>query len=834
MSTTTERIQRLLQPPDSELARASGLSYLNASFPSVDSLSGLSEVASTSESNAQALQHDLSESQSRVDILLAQTRSSAQSLSSQAAQFADQYHELQDDLGQLSEQLLSMNSGADRPPTLLEDIEASHRKLAELQTIKEYVQVIRHSLELREAAVAQMRDRNRATAIGQPSVTQFARLQDFVSQVTAACSATEEGPANQALHLVTMLNDLLERTWADIKHVLFETLTEASEKMQWPSAVNYASVSVEERGAFEKAFVDLINLQLQGDNLHKSTNPKGSRPLASQSPYPLEALLRPIALRFKYHFDSTRQTNKLDKPEWFFTHILNTAHDHRSFMQTIIQRLFQSTKYKQIDAWQEFIVLLLTLPTRKLERTIPLILSHPPLLAHTIYQSLSFDSALLEEGFKYETTMGASQRGISTWPGLSDVILGKREWFQVWLEAEQRFMEEQYQDIVTASDAWTIAHDEKEDEERRLQTELKPTNSARRIKALVEQVTDRYSPLPNFGQKTRFLVAVQLPILEQYHGRIASSLTAFEGFSSALIRAVPGAISVSLGGQADASVKVDTARLTSGPEGLSRLCKAYLSTKYVQHAMDSWGEEVFFLELWSKINENAQLRSQANAVDALPTADSDTSIPADTIFEELISQYSLLAERAEGVIVQQVCGEVESRLRAHFGHSQSQSRGLDQDSGDDIRLAQTLLQPISLLSSDLTVIRSLLPDVVAVNLFRKISSRLSDHILQRQILYRGHISLQEGRELMAESELWVETVSAAMGLPRTRAEVPWRQFVQAARLVGADNVQPLFRASSTSSDEDWGEMIIGVVGMDEMPRDEVMRVVHTRTDVRRS
>lgn len=42
-----------------------------------------------------------------------------------------------------------MNSGADRPPTLLEDIEASHRKLAELQTIKEYVQVIRHSLELR-------------------------------------------------------------------------------------------------------------------------------------------------------------------------------------------------------------------------------------------------------------------------------------------------------------------------------------------------------------------------------------------------------------------------------------------------------------------------------------------------------------------------------------------------------------------------------------------------------------------------------------------------------------------------------------------------------------
>lgn len=87
---------------------------------------------------------------------------------------------------------------------------------------------------------------------------------------------------------------------------------------------------------------------------------------------------------------------------------------------------------------------------------------------------------------------------------------------------------------------------------------------------------------------------------------------------------------------------------------------------------------------------------------------------------------------------------------------------------------------------------------------------------------------------MAESELWVETVSAAMGLPRARAEVPWRHFVQAARLVGADDVQALFQASGTSSDDEWGKVIVGVVGMDEMPRDEVMRVVHTRTDIRRS
>ena len=29
--------------------------------------------------------------------------------------------------------------------------------------------------------------------------------------------------------------------------------------------------------------------------------------------YPLQALILPISLRFKYHFEGSRQTNKLDK-----------------------------------------------------------------------------------------------------------------------------------------------------------------------------------------------------------------------------------------------------------------------------------------------------------------------------------------------------------------------------------------------------------------------------------------------------------------------------------------------------------------------------------------
>ena len=49
---------------------------------------------------------------------------------------------------------------------------------------------------------------------------------------------------------------------------------------------------------------------------------------------------------------------------------------------------------------------------------------------------------------------------------------------------------DQYMEIISTQDAWLIADDTAEEEEDTIiDRELKPTNSARRVKALVEQVT---------------------------------------------------------------------------------------------------------------------------------------------------------------------------------------------------------------------------------------------------------------------------------------------------------------------------------------------------------
>ncbi len=67
-------------------------------------------------------------------------------------------------------------------------------------------------------------------------------------------------------------------------------------------------------------------------------------------------------------------------------------------------------------------------------------LSHPSLLAHTIYQALSFDAALAEEGFTIADTSARDAFEPSKWPGVADIILGKKEWFEAWIDGEKKCM----------------------------------------------------------------------------------------------------------------------------------------------------------------------------------------------------------------------------------------------------------------------------------------------------------------------------------------------------------------------------------------------------------
>ncbi|KAG8748050.1 hypothetical protein FRC10_009802 [Ceratobasidium sp. 414] len=823
---TSAQLKTLLAPPDLNLSETRALEYLDSNFTSWSSLGALSQLDREVERTrveSSELQQQLGESQAKTDGLVADAIRQTQQFLETAQEASLKRHTLADEISALQEELAPDGESRGRP-SLLYELEQLHKRIAELEGAKVYIQVLERGLQLSEKATQAVRQPATISFSG-AVLDPFRELESFVSK-TGDLLDSLQPTMPTTLNIVHFLRDLVAQTWKSIKAILSSRLIAASEKISWPLPINLTAVAPADTESFQNAFSDLLALQSEGEAfqlLDESASEKNER----DGLYALEALVHPIALRFKFHFDGTRPTNRLDKPEWYFTHVLNISHEHRGFMEYFIQPLIDETPFRNINAQNEFTRLLFPILARKIRRSVPTLLTQPSLFAHTIYQALLFDAAIRESSFTLANTWECKEgkQKAKEWPGIVDVILGHKAWFDEWMEAERKFTEQQYNEIIISPDAFAFTNDD--GEENQPQSEIKATNSARRIKALLEQVTERYQPLPHYNQRARFLITVQVPILEAYHARITSSLDAFETLSSAFVRAVPGALAGQVG------VGVDTRRLTSGHEGLQRLLKGYASAYAMKNAMQVWGDSLFFLELWFEINERSALRAKAEAHPSLPTtshAQKGEQVQG-TLFDELIGQYSSLATRAEDMMIRHICSEVETELKPYFAKQRDAS---DSQSEDDepVRIPTALVSPLTTLSTHLSLLSKTLSSSASAALYRRVASSLASHILQRSVLHfgRGRLTPARGVAFAREAGLWVE--ASQMALPNRRVDAPWQRLLDGARLVAIKQGEDFEAAKDVlwnGTEEQWSEFA-EAIGVKGLSRQEMQDALRARSD----
>jgi len=398
---------------------------------------------------------------------------------------------------------------------------------------------------------------------------------------------------------------------------------EVLKALRWPLVISTAKAPAVSnvtglKDRMGRLFKKLLSLQLP-DSINKDssvTHPvvqkiAGVKPLL----LPLELMLKPLKKRFRYHFYGSKQTNSLDKPEWYLTQILSWTRDHGDFMDRNIQPLLEESGKGNICAKTELTRGLVMLVMEKIAHDLPDLVYEEDHFSHLIDEVLLFDSEI-RNTYSYPPVL----------PGCLDVLC-LPEALSKWLLVEKKYAMQRTEQLLQAPTAWESQYKDISDLE-----EVKVPECAESFMTLLQTITDRYRKLPVSSAKLQFL-CVQLELLEDFRMRL-----------------------VQVGKEAGQE-----------PTG-AWFCSVLNAVHYVVQVLKEWSELTFFLQLLCYKN-NRYLKTDiaetyiVNDDENTTKLDDDSdSVPSDlqdlsglslehTVFEDITS----LFESIEGDMIRTAC-----------------------------------------------------------------------------------------------------------------------------------------------------------------------------------
>lgn len=498
--------------------------------------------------------------------------------------------------------------------------------------------------------------------------------------------------------------------------------------------------------------------------------------------FPLEPMVQPLELRFRYHFSGDRPTNRLDKPEYFLSHILDLLETHNDFLldyvQPILDRRSRSSADNvdliYTDAVSSFITALLPMTRKKILSYMPQTIDHPQLLSHFVHELMKFDDAL-RESWGYIPVPST----FDSWKGLTWEVLVTHEYFEPWLRVEKEFALARYISIVNAKDCDELDYDSLES------GTSKPTKGAMRVNDLLETVTERYRPLSSFSQKIRFLIDVQIEIFDRYHQRLYESLNNHPLRQSSLTR----------------STATDNADATTSPSsipGLDRLLRIFGSASFLENKMLDWSDDVFFLELWDELSDRArqnsgtnrsvardlstaQIASRTSSVINGRSAEGEEANETENgaLFDETASTYRRLRIDAESLIIESLNLKLRNALKPYSRLTTWSS--LTPASPSPTPSAE-LDVSLSILSSSLSLLSRTLSPASVWRIVRPICLALQEHIWNN-VLTRQNFSTAGATQLRTDIDAICGVVDEATKT-KADAERGMRKLREGVRLLG--------------------------------------------------
>lgn len=516
--------------------------YLDDKLQSTTDLDSLDELLANVELQRNQLQTQLDDAVKQLE----EARHTAEGRKASLAARIEEFQELQESIDRRE----AIAVASDAPDQAIARLQAPMKKLRSVDLAQKYLLLVQDVEKLRSEARSYLPESPKA------ALEPYSKLKQMASRL-------RELQGEESLHLVEYVHGVTEALWTEMKTIMSADFEMVLEKRNWPKVDPQSQMDDEWVASFEK----LIDLQIP--EVLYSTEVVGL--------LPLDAMAKIFAAEFRFHFLSDRPTSD---PQAIGTHcfpwFLMTVEKWEDFLRDNLAHLLVSkfrdtraaTSLVYVDPVCAFITSLLPVVREKIRDVTDKAADKPAFLSSFISQLMSFDEDIRSR-FSYDG--GDPDRG---WKGLATEVLDTH--FETWFQAEKDFTMEQFNSILRSEDGRNIDFDYAAD------GRMKPTYAAVRITDLLRNTTNQYNRLRKTKHKIRFLIHIQLDILEEYDGRLRGSLEAYQAITSTLGRTLHG-------------VTKEQLAALEGTGALETLCKVLGSSDHIVHTLKEWSnEEVSF------------------------------------------------------------------------------------------------------------------------------------------------------------------------------------------------------------------------------------------------
>ncbi|KAK1476169.1 RINT-1 family protein [Colletotrichum cuscutae] len=623
--------------------------FLDDKLQSTTDLENLDSLIANVEVQRSQLQTQLDNAIRQLD----EARQTAGDRQSSLAQRIQDFQELQHTI----DVRVKIAAASDAPNQAIARLQQPMKKLQTIELAQKYLKLLQDVENLRTEARSHLPDSPKAALEPYSKLKQLSRRLEELS-----------GPADDAaVHLVNHVRSVADALWDEMKKTMSSELETVLSKRSWPMVEPSSEMDDEWLACFEK----LLDLQIPEVILSKSTVGLLS----------FDVMSRIFISEFRFHFLSDKPTSKPDAIgshcfPWFLATIEKWEDFYRDNLGYLLAAKFRDTSAGNslvyVDPVCAFITSMLPVMREKVQNVVAETAKNPAFLSSFMGQLMTFDESIRTK-FNYDG--GDPDQG---WPGLATEVL--EQWFEPWFQAEKEFALERFQAIMDSSDARNIDYD------YAITGKTKPTFGAVRVTDLLRYITTQYERVRAFKHKIRFLIGIQLDILDEFHDRLRGSLEAYQALTSTVGRTLHG-------------VTKEQLAALEGTGSFESLCKVYGSADHIVNTLKDWGNEEFFVTLWDQLQgratkegETSRMSGEMSYEEVKDRTSAAVGSEANdgVLFDETIAAYSLRRKTAQEFLVSALA---DSHYKAFRAYATRTHWTTISDSGPEIDPSQLAVTP---------------------------------------------------------------------------------------------------------------------------------------------